>query len=87
MCNKLTSFRQGRVVTLPPTSKQTLKKPTEVRVNLILVNTHSYNTRTCENITKYHCRTDAFKHSFFPWTIVEWNKLDLPCRRSTYNVF
>ena len=21
---------------------------------------------------------------FFPWTIVEWNKLDLQCRKATY---
>ena len=36
---------------------------------------------------QHHCRTDTFKHSFFPWTIVEWNKVDLKCRKCTYNVF
>ena len=55
-------------------------------VKLILVDTHSYNTRISENITTY-CRTDTFKHSFFPWTIAEWNKLDLKCCKCTYNVF
>ena len=31
------------------------------------------------------CRTDTFKYSFFAWTIVEWNKLDLQCHKATYN--
>ena len=39
---------------------------------LIPLDTHSYNTRFSENITTYCCRTDIFKHSFFPWTIVYW---------------
>ena len=51
---------------------------------LILLDTHSYNTRFAENITTYYCRTDSFKHSFFPWTIIEWNKLDLQCHKATY---
>ena len=29
------------------------------------------------NVTKYQCRTEAFKSSFFPWTITAWNSLDL----------
>ena len=59
----------------------------EYLFKLIPVDTHSYNTRISENITTYHCRTDTFKHSFFPWTIAEWSKLDLQCRKCTYNVF
>ena len=35
-----------------------------------------YNTWNTRNITTYSCRTDAFKYSFFPWTINEWNKLN-----------
>ena len=35
----------------------------------------------------YHCRTDSFNNSFFPWTIREWNKLDLGIRKSIYSVF
>ena len=54
---------------------------------LIPVDTHSYNTRISEINTTDHCRIDTFKHSFFLWTIVEWNKLDLQCRKCTYNVF
>ena len=59
----------------------------EYLFKLIPVDTHSYNTRFSENITTYLCRTDTFKHSFFPWTIAEWKKLDLKCRKCTYNVF
>ena len=59
----------------------------EYLFKLILVDTHSHNTHISENITTYHCRTDTFKHSFFPWTIAEWNKLDLKCCKCTYNVF
>ena len=48
---------------------------------------HSYNNRNSEDIPTYHCRTDSFKNSFFPWIIHEWNKLDLGIRKSTYSVF
>ena len=48
---------------------------------------HSYNTHNSEDIPTYHCRTDSFNNSFFPWTIREWNKLDLGIRKSTYSVF
>ena len=53
----------------------------------ILFQVHSYNLCISENIATYRCRNDTFKHSFFPWTIVEWNKLALKCRKYTYNVF
>ena len=33
---------------------------------LIPLGTHSHNTQFPENITTYCCRTDIFKHSFFP---------------------
>ena len=29
-----------------------------------------------------HCRTDLFKYFFFPYTIVEWNKLDVTVRNA-----
>ena len=47
----------------------------------------SYNTHNSEDIPTYHCRTESFKTSFFPWTIHEWNKLDLGICKSTYGVF
>ena len=43
--------------------------------HLIPKSTHDYQTRTSGNIPTYQCRTDTFKHSFFPWTIVTWNKI------------
>ena len=36
-----------------------------------------YNTRNTRNIITYSCRTNAFKYSFFPWTINEWTNLTL----------
>ena len=36
---------------------------------LILSESHLNNTRNTRNITTYCCRTDAFKYSFFSWTI------------------
>ena len=38
---------------------------------------HSYNTRNIKNVEIYYCRTDIFKYCFFPYVIVEWNKLDI----------
>ena len=49
--------------------------------------THSYNTRNSEDITTFQSRTETFRFSFFPWSIVEWNKLDLKIRNSSYLVF
>ena len=43
---------------------------------LIPKSNHNYNTRNIDHIDSYYCRTDIFKYSFFPYTIVEWNKLD-----------
>ena len=44
----------------------------------ILKGNHSYNTRLKDRGLKtYHCRTDVFKYSFFPYTISEWNRLGL----------
>ena len=37
----------------------------------------TYNTCNIENVETYYCRTDLFKYSFFPYVIVEWNKLDI----------
>ena len=48
----------------------------------ILEGNHSYNTGFDEGgLSIYHCRTDVFKYSFFPYTISEWNKLDLRVRK------
>ena len=55
--------------------------------NFISSGFHSYNTRNSEDVVTYHCRTDTFNYSFFPWTILEWNKLDLTLHKSSYKVF
>ena len=46
-------------------------------LNLIPTGHHCYNTQNLDQVETYYCRTDAFKNSFFPYTIAEWNKLDL----------
>ena len=41
---------------------------------------------TCKqthNISQYTCRTEKFKKSFFPSTILLWNTLDIDIRNST----
>ena len=47
-----------------------------------------YNTWNTDQIETYYCRRDIFKNSFFPYTIIEWNKLDLDVRKSkSYAIF
>ena len=48
--------------------------------NLIPSGNCVYNTRNQDQIDTYYCETDLFKYSFFPYTIVEWNKLDITLR-------
>ena len=55
--------------------------------NLMPQSTHAYQTRTSSNIPTYQCRTDTFKHSFFPWTVVEWNKIHPDIRNVSITVF
>ena len=48
---------------------------------------HSYNTQSLDQTETYYCRTDALK-KIFPYTIVDWNKLDLDIRKSkSYAIF
>ena len=54
----------------------------EYLLNIIPQSNHQYNIQTNEDITKFYCRTDVFKYSYFPATIMEWNKLDLKLRKS-----
>ena len=41
-----------------------------------------YNTRSLEDVATVYSMTNMFKYSFFPSTILEWNKLDLKKRKS-----
>ena len=43
---------------------------------------HIYSTRNSENVETYYCGTDQFKYSFFPCSIIEWNKLDINLRNA-----
>ena len=45
---------------------------------------HNYNTRNIDHIDPHYCRTDIFKYSFFPYTIVEWNKLDANLKNAKF---
>ena len=53
---------------------KTSAKP-EYLFNLIPTGQHSYNTRCLDQTETYYCRRDAFQNSFFPYAVVEWNKL------------
>ena len=55
--------------------------------NLIPQSAHAYQTRTSISIPTYQCRTDTFKHSVFPWTVVEWNKIHPDIRNGSITVF
>ena len=44
--------------------------------DLIPETSHIYNTRSSENVTIFYSRTGVYKYPFFPYTILEWNKLD-----------
>ena len=50
-------------------------------INLVPKCNHSINTKN-SHIPTFYCRTDCFKYSFFPYTIVEWNKLENTIRNS-----
>ena len=40
------------------------------------------NEENVENVVILYSRTDIFKYSFFPFSLSEWNKLDLKIRQS-----
>ena len=70
-CRKLSLFYKIKKTGLP-----------EYLFNTIPQSNHQYNTRSIEDVTTFYCRIDAFKYSYFPHTILEWNKLDMQIRRS-----
>ena len=49
-----------------------------------LRSTSNYLTRSGNknNLQEFCCRTESFKHSFFPFCIREWNKLDNTIRNA-----
>ena len=58
-------------------SNRTLNKQTPTYLlNVIPVSSRSYFTRNVENVPSIKVRYDFFKNSFFPCTVIEWNKID-----------
>ena len=55
--------------------------------NLIPLINCIYNTHNQDQIDTYYCGTDLFKYSFFPYTVVEWNKLDVTVRNAKSLLF
>ena len=47
---------------------------------LIRLKSDTYDTRSTHIVGTYFCRTHAFKYSYLPYTIREWNKLELQLR-------
>ena len=54
---------------------------------LIPQSAYAYQTRTSINIPTCQCRTDTFKYSVFPWTVVEWNKIHPDIKNASIAVF
>ena len=54
----------------------------------ILPGDRVYLTRNSNNIKETFCRSEYFANSFLPYTIKEWNKLNLEKRQSeSYSIF
>ena len=57
-------------------------------MNVIPVSSRSYFTRYAENVPSFKVRHDFFKNSFFPSTVIEWNKIGKNIRKSeSLNIF
>ena len=54
----------------------------EYLLNKISSSQIHYNTRNTHQAETYFCRTGIFKNSFCPYTITEWNKLNLDVGKS-----
>ena len=56
----------------------------EYLFNMIPQNNHRYNIQPIAEVATSYCKTDVFKYSYFPHTILEWNQLDMQIRRPEY---
>ena len=50
--------------------------------SIIPIHSMSYRTRQCNKIPAINVKHDFFKKTFFPSTIIEWNKLDWKIKNS-----
>ena len=55
----------------------------EYLFDLIPATNHIYNTLSSGNVATFFTRTDLYKYSSFPYTILEWNKVDKNIQQST----
>ena len=55
--------------------------------NLIPTRKTHYSLRTSDNIPCFNTKRNFFKNSFFPSTIIKWNKLDVSLRKCDSFVF
>ena len=55
-----------------------------ISINWYLFKKNTCDTRSTHLVGACFCRTNSFKYSFFPYTIREWNKLDLQLRNEKY---
>ena len=44
--------------------------------NLIPTKNSNYKTSNTDKITLFHTKHNLFKNSYFPTTVIAWNKLD-----------
>ena len=64
------------------------EKSPEYLFNIIPTRNNVHRTRNSHNIPHLNLKHSFFKNSFFPATIIEWNKLDSNiCSLDSYNVF
>ena len=57
-------------------------------LDIIPVCSRSFFTRYVENVSSFKVRHDLFKNSFFPSTVIEWNKINENIRKSErLNIF
>ena len=54
--------------------------------NMLTKVTHHYQTRNSKDLATYQTRKNIFKYSFFPYSIMEWNKFSSSTRNSSYLV-
>ena len=52
--------------------------------NMLPKVTQHYQTQNSEDLAMYQIRTNIFKYYFFPYSIMEWNKLSSSIRNSSY---
>ena len=50
--------------------------------NTIPTSVRPYNTRNANNIPQFKVQHNFFQNLFFPFVVIEWNKLDLNVRHS-----